>query len=573
MLGTAAYMSPEQARGQPVDKRTDIWAFGCVLYEMLTGRRAFDGQTMSDTIARILEREPDWAALPRATPPPVRELLKRCLDKDPSGRPADLTSVRAIARSGTRAARSSGPVSRDGGRAGRLAGALALAALWWLRSDRLTPTGSSSWEQITSFPDSVTQPGAVARRQDARVHSRREHVCDSGEVYLKRLPDGDPTPLTSDGLFKMDPVFSPDGNRLAYTAVGNRSLRSRLGHLGDSCAEGKRSELAEERVGADLGGTLAVAVLRNQESAAHGNRHSVGQPCRPSRSCTSLSTGTRWHTDRPARLTDSGCSSSKWTKVGCSCRAGLSRGREARVASSGQRRAAARARRGRPTGGGCTFTADTGRDFHVWRQRFPDGEPEQVTAGGTTEEEGLAVAGDGRSLITSVGQQKRGVWIHDASGERQISLEGYAYWPLFSANGRTLCFRVTRSVATGQTPSELWMSDLESGRIERLLPSQLITQVPTFPRRSVGRVGPGTGWQVSTVAGVARRARAAQASGHTRGKQSRASAQLATILLPGDRPGFTGAVPHRRYGEDPRESQFRATWVLFSAWSLRTVRG
>ncbi len=112
----------------------------------------------------------------------------------------------------------------------------------------------------------------------------------------------------------------------------------------------------------------------------------------------------------------------------------------------------------------------------MWRQRFPGGEPEQVTAGGTTEEEGLAIAGDGRSLITSVGQQKRGVWIHDASGERQISLEGYAYWPLFSANGRTLCFRVTRSVATGQTPSELWMSDLESGRIERLLPSQLITQ-------------------------------------------------------------------------------------------------
>ena len=83
VMGTAGYMSPEQARGQPVDARTDIWAFGCVLYEMLTGRRTFDGQTMSDTIARILEREPDWAALPRTTPPRVRDLLKRCLTKDP----------------------------------------------------------------------------------------------------------------------------------------------------------------------------------------------------------------------------------------------------------------------------------------------------------------------------------------------------------------------------------------------------------------------------------------------------------------------------------------------------------
>ena len=79
-------MSPEQARGKPVDKRTDIWAFGCVLYEMLTGRKAFDGETVSDTIAAILEREPDWRALPAATPTSVRHLLRRCLEKDSSRR-------------------------------------------------------------------------------------------------------------------------------------------------------------------------------------------------------------------------------------------------------------------------------------------------------------------------------------------------------------------------------------------------------------------------------------------------------------------------------------------------------
>ena len=91
------------------------------------------------------------------------------------------------------------------------------------------------------------------------------------------------------------------------------------------------------------------------------------------------------------------------------------------------------------------------------------------------------MAADGRSLITSVGQQKRGVWIHDASGERQVSLEGYAFWPLFSANGRTLCFRVTRSSATGHSPSELWMTDLDSGRVERLFPGQMITQYDLSP--------------------------------------------------------------------------------------------
>jgi serine/threonine protein kinase/Tol biopolymer transport system component len=95
VLGTAAYMSPEQARGQPVDKRTDIWAFGCVLYEMLTGHRAFPGETMSDAIAAILGREPDWAALPATTPPAVARLLQRGLEKDPRRRLRDIADARA----------------------------------------------------------------------------------------------------------------------------------------------------------------------------------------------------------------------------------------------------------------------------------------------------------------------------------------------------------------------------------------------------------------------------------------------------------------------------------------------
>jgi serine/threonine protein kinase len=86
VLGTAAYMSPEQACGLPVDKRTDIWAFGCVLYEMLTRRVPFPAGTVSGTIGKILEREPDWSALPPATPVPVRRLLLRCLAKDPKQR-------------------------------------------------------------------------------------------------------------------------------------------------------------------------------------------------------------------------------------------------------------------------------------------------------------------------------------------------------------------------------------------------------------------------------------------------------------------------------------------------------
>src|SRR5215475_11198359 len=86
ILGTAAYMSPEQAKGRLADKRSDIWAFGCVLYEMLTGKRAFEGEDVSDTLAAVLRGEPDWTALPSNTPMAVRTLLRRCLQKDPQKR-------------------------------------------------------------------------------------------------------------------------------------------------------------------------------------------------------------------------------------------------------------------------------------------------------------------------------------------------------------------------------------------------------------------------------------------------------------------------------------------------------
>jgi serine/threonine protein kinase len=94
ILGTAAYMSPEQARGKTVDKRSDIWAFGAVLYEMLAGKRAFEGEEISDTLANILKDQPDWKALPPNTPAAIRRLLRRCLEKDPKRRLHDISDAR-----------------------------------------------------------------------------------------------------------------------------------------------------------------------------------------------------------------------------------------------------------------------------------------------------------------------------------------------------------------------------------------------------------------------------------------------------------------------------------------------
>lgn len=94
IVGTAAYMSPEQAKGKPVDKRADIWAFGCVLYEMLTGQRVFAGEDVTDFVVAVMTKEPDWSLLPPTTPPRVLELLQRCLKKDPRERLRDIGDAR-----------------------------------------------------------------------------------------------------------------------------------------------------------------------------------------------------------------------------------------------------------------------------------------------------------------------------------------------------------------------------------------------------------------------------------------------------------------------------------------------
>ncbi len=96
LLGTAAYMSPEQAKAKPVDRRADIWAFGCVLYEMLTGKMAFSGETVTDTLAAVVKEEPDWTLLPRNTPLRVRVLLQRCVQKDPKQRLRDIGDARIL---------------------------------------------------------------------------------------------------------------------------------------------------------------------------------------------------------------------------------------------------------------------------------------------------------------------------------------------------------------------------------------------------------------------------------------------------------------------------------------------
>jgi hypothetical protein len=228
ILGTPAYMSPEQARGKPLDKRTDIWAFGCVLYEMLTGRMAFGGETLSDTIGRILEREPDWGALPTRTPLKVGDLLRRCLQKDPNRRLRDIGDARIELEETQTASTDETVAARRAARPGTVLRsaafavgvALLVAGLVAALSVRLATRPVPS--RVTRF--TITPPAAAPLTLEgtnrdlaiARDGTRLVYVGANGtELVVHALNQLAPTVLTGLGA-PSNPVFSPDGKWIAF---------------------------------------------------------------------------------------------------------------------------------------------------------------------------------------------------------------------------------------------------------------------------------------------------------------------------------------------------------------------
>ena len=476
VMGTVGYMSPEQVRGERADHRTDIFAFGAILYEMLTGKRAFQKPTAAETMSAILNEDPPAVATLAANlSPALQRVTQRCLEKNPERRfqsSSDLAfALEALSDSGVSPIGVADAPQRTQARslpiwwaAGALALLLAAVGIFMVTSTPKFPVDPSRWVQITNFPDSVSQPALSPDGHILAFIRGPGTFYTRGQVYIKLLPDGEPKQITHDAYMKMSPVFSPDGSRIAYTTVDERFqwdtwLVPVLG--GEPWrwlpnASGLVWRDPHSLIFSEIKTGTHMAIATSDESRAR--IHDIYTPAHEAGMAhhSLPSPDARW-----ALVTEM---DGPWLPCRLVPLDGSSAGRQV-----GPPDAACTSAAWSADGRWMYFSSSAGGAFHTWRQRFPNGKSEQITSG-PTEEEGIALAPDQRSFITAVGHAQRPIVLHTPDGERQISLEGYGFHVKFTPQGNILCYRLLKGSQPASDPTELWVADVDSGRNEPLLP-------------------------------------------------------------------------------------------------------
>lgn len=335
--------------------------------------------------------------------------------------------------------------------------------------------GSVAYAQLTSFSDAAFEPAlAPDGRMLAFLVGNDVGFPFSGEVFTKMLPDGEPIQRTHDSVLKYGVAFSSDGSEITYTAADAthgwtvRSLPvlggdSRLllsNAAGLSWLDSHHALFSEIKTGLHMGLVTATDRRENQRSLylpehERGMAHyGLASP------------------DRKSALVVEMGPTGGWVRCRLVPFDGSSAGRA--IGPDGPCLSAAWS----PDGRWMYFTAVIGGATHLWRQRFPAGEPEQITSG-PSQDRGVAVSPDGRSIVTSLGIQEGGVWLHSPEGERLVSPEGYAAQLSFSRDGRFLFYTLRHTMADAFR--ELWVTDLGSGASEPLIQGFFITSYDVSP--------------------------------------------------------------------------------------------
>lgn len=520
--GTLPYMAPEQLLEHNPDERSDLYSAGCVLYELATGTRPFAEHAAPRLIDRILHHAPlPPRGINHKVSAEFERITLKCLEKDPDLRYQSAKDLSAdLKRLELDATRTSSALHMAKPRRSRsqylmAAAALALVAAAvvalpqvreWAR--RSGSPGAVRWEQITNFTDSASVPAiSPDGKVVAFIRGRGRYGGSSapGQVWFKTLPDGEAVPLTNTPFGKHTLAFSPDGTRVYFTQVEGRFTWntyevSLLGAqpprlllpnaTGLSWIGNDRVLFSELREGIHM--SLATSNLSRTEKrdvyipADHTN----GMVHR-----SALSPDGRW-------VLVAEMDGRWWVRCCLLPFDGSSAGRE--VGPEGSCTGVGWS----PDGRWMYLTVDAASTgFHVWRQRFPDGVPEQVTPLGATEEEGLAVAPDGKSLITAAGAQEASIWLHDQHGDRQVTSEGFAFLPTLAPDGTRLYYLRRTPGSRSFLSGELHVANVETGRSERLLPGLILSHYALSPDGTrllcVPEVGGGrTGIWLADVAAV-----------------------------------------------------------------------
>jgi serine/threonine protein kinase/Tol biopolymer transport system component len=493
VVGTIAYMSPEQASGNPLDARSDIFSFAVVLYELLAGKRPFAGATEMEMLKAIIHGQPE--PLRTDVPQPVRGVVEKALEKDPAER---YQSMREMVVDLRRVARHSGETTtilpRPGAkplprRKAYVGAGIGIAVLLlvaggfkYFYPSALTVGSPSEWTQLTNFTDSAVAPALSPDGRTVAFIRGGASFLSNGQIYVKLLPNGESIKL-SDGIDpKYGPVFSPDGSRVAFTwrkdgwdtwtvpITGGEPTRLLPNASGLTWMSDGRVLYSEI-----MGGGLHMGIVTSTESRSEEHpvyfppheramaHYSYASPDRKSALIVEMDRTASW---QPCRLVPlEGTSEGKQVGPRGNCTA-------AGWSPDGKWMYFSASIEG---GLGATFGNQLFGSWHLWRQRFPDGAPEQITFG-PTEEEGVAVAPDGRFLITSVGVRRSEIWIHDASGDRALSSEGITFHPLISPSGGRVYYLTRQNSA-----SELWSMDLASGKTQQLLPGTSVNDYAISP--------------------------------------------------------------------------------------------